>query len=113
MGEDVTDIRKNAANQNQFRDLNERVMEVNARFGDADGHTVEVFCECGRQGCAERVAITRTAYEHVRSDGSTFAMVAGHEVGIVEEIIERGPDYVIARNVGLAEGIARDADPRG
>ena len=87
-------------------------MEANARFGDADGHLVEVFCECGWQGCAERVAITRDAYEHVRSDGSTFAMVAGHEVGIVEQIVERGPDYVIARNLGVAEGIARDADPR-
>jgi hypothetical protein len=116
MGEDagVTDIKRNADNQNRYRDVNEGVMERNARF-DLDGEkhrTVEVLCECGMAGCADRVEVTREIYERLRADPETFVLTPGHEEGVVETVIERTPAYVVARNIGEAARIAFDGDPR-
>ena len=110
----VTDIASNATTQNLYRAVNERVMELNARF-DASGDTirsVEVLCECGRVSCAARLSIASADYERVRSDPSTFVLIPGHEDAAVEEVIERTADFVIARNVGEADAIARAGDPR-
>jgi hypothetical protein len=116
MGEHAfgTDIKRNADNQNRYRDVNERVMETNARFElDGERHrTVEVLCECGSAGCADRVEVTRAIYERLRADPETFVLTPGHEEGLVETVIERTPDYVIARNVGEAARIAVNGNPR-
>jgi hypothetical protein len=104
------EVGQNAATQNFFREVNERVMELNASFNHDDA--VDVVCECGRADCAERVTITRAAYERVRSDAAAFAMLAGHEHGLVEEVVERTTGYVIARNLGAAAKLAVDSDPR-
>jgi hypothetical protein len=116
MGEDagVTDIKRNADNQNRYRDVNERVMETNARFAlDGERHrSVEVLCECGRAGCADRVEVTREIYDRLRGDPETFVLTPGHEEGVVETVIERTQGYVIARNIGEAARIAAAGDPR-
>ena len=110
----VTNIKRNADNQNRYRDVNERVMETNARFElDGEWHrTVEVLCECGRADCAERLEVTREIYERLRSDPQTFVLTPGHEEGAVETVVKRTPGYVIARNFGEAARIAVDGDPR-
>jgi hypothetical protein len=110
----VTDIKRNADNQNHYRDVNERVMERNARF-DLDGEqhrAVEVLCECGRAGCADRVEVTREIYERLRADPETFVLTPGHEEGLVETVIQSTAGYVIARNIGEAARIALAGDPR-
>src|SRR4030081_1998597 len=87
----VTNIKRNADNQNRYRDVNERVMETNARF-DLDGEvhrSVEVLCECGRADCADRVEVTRAIYERLRADPETFVLKPGHEEGVVETVVER------------------------
>ena len=89
-------------------------MERNARF-DVEGEhhrAVEVLCECGRAGCADRVEVTREIYERLRADPETFVLTPGHEEGVVETVIERTPAYVVARNIGEAARIALDGDPR-
>jgi hypothetical protein len=116
MGEDagVTDIKRNADNQNRYRDVNERVMETNARLElDGERHrTVEVLCECGCADCADRVEVTRAIYDRLRADPETFVLTPGHEEGLVERVIEQAPGYVIARNFGEAARIAVDGNPR-
>jgi hypothetical protein len=89
-------------------------METNARFAlEGEQHrTVEVLCECGRAGCADRVEVTRASYERLRADPETFVLKPGHEEGLVETVIERTPAYVIARNIGEAARIALAGDPR-
>jgi hypothetical protein len=73
----------------------------------------ELFCECGQSApCRERVRITRATFERVRSDPTTFIVFPGHEAAAVENTIERGDGFVIARNLGRAAEIARAADPR-
>jgi hypothetical protein len=111
---DAREIARNAGTQNRYRDVNERVMEANARFAlpGEEHRLVEVMCECGKASCADRVEITRDIYERLRSDPATFVLKHGHEDGLVEAVVERAPGYVIAANIGAAARIAVDGDPR-
>jgi hypothetical protein len=111
-------IEQNAVTQNRYREANERVARVYKTFAaraalDTTSHLFELFCECGRPGpCGERVKLTATTYERVRSDPTTFVIFPGHEASTVEHGIERGEGFLIARNFGRAAEIARAADPR-
>jgi hypothetical protein len=111
-------IERNAETQNLYREVNERVAEVNSQFagGVAPGKSselIELFCECGQQDpCDERVNVTAATYERVRADPTTFILLPGHGVAAVEDVIERGEGFLIARNFGRAADIARAADPR-
>lgn len=81
---DAADIRRNADNQNRYREVNERVMAVKAEFdllAEGGRRIVEVLCECSDASCADRVEITRVAYERVRSDRETFVLTCGHDRG--------------------------------
>ena len=74
-----------AANEDLFRQINERIEDIAAEHG-ADSHAYEFLCECSDTGCAERVRLTLDEYRHVREDGTRFIVVKGH---VVKEI-ERG-----------------------
>ena len=55
----------------------------------------------------------RKEYEQVHSDSATFAIVKGHEIPDVEEIVERRKRYDVVRKIaGEAEEIAEKTDPR-
>jgi hypothetical protein len=105
---------RNARVQNAYREVNEAITDIGDDLGlGADGgQPMEVMCECGRTGCSDRIELSKAEYEAIRADGARFVLVAGHEVGTVERVVSRTRDYVVAENVGAAEGIARDADPR-
>jgi hypothetical protein len=110
-------IDRNAETQNLYREVNERVAEVNRRFAktaaDSPDQLIEIFCECGHQGpCAGRVTVTPATYERVRSDPTAFLLLPGHGEASVENVIERGDGYLITRNFGEAADIARAGDPR-
>ena len=111
-------IERNAETQNLYREVNERVAEVYNQFGSGVGgdrmsEVIELFCECGQQApCEERVNVSAGTYERVRSDPTTFILLPGHGIAIVEDVIESGDGFLIARNIGRAAEIARAADPR-
>jgi hypothetical protein len=69
--------------------------------------------ECGNASCASRIEMDRKEYEQVRSDSATFAIVKGHEIADVEEIVERRKRYDVVRKIaGEAEEIAEKTDLR-
>ena len=112
-------IEQNAETQNLYREVNERVAEVYNQFGggiagDRMSELIELFCECGQQApCEERVNVSAAIYERVRADPTTFILLPGHGIATVEDVIESGDGFLIARNIGRAAEIARAADPRG
>ena len=109
-------IERNAETQNLYREVNERMAEVYQQFGgsgDRMSEMIELFCECGQQApCDERVSISAGTYERVRSDPTTFILLPGHGIAIVEDVFEQGEGFLIAQNYGRAADIARAADPR-
>jgi hypothetical protein len=104
--------RKIGLNEALFREVNERIGEVNRTFAAVTG-VIDVMCECGDTGCIERIVVEQPAYEAVRSEGAHFLVVPGHEIPDVETVVERHPTYyVVRKNAGAAEELAESTDPR-
>jgi vacuolar-type H+-ATPase subunit I/STV1 len=103
--------RRIGMNEALFREVNERLEELAQGF--AHPATLDLICECGIASCARRIEMDRKEYEQVRSDSATFAVVQGHDLPDVEEIVERRKRYdVVRKRAGEAEEIAEKTDPR-
>jgi hypothetical protein len=96
-----------ARNQSLFREVNERIEELSRSA------TMPSFiCECCDEGCDEMMALTLEEYEHVRSDANRFAVLPGHEVPAVEEVVEATDRYVVVAKLGAGGPVAVRLDPR-
>jgi hypothetical protein len=99
-----------ANNEIHFRSVNERIQEMAVSFGGSDDY--EFLCECAARGCLDRIQLTRRQYEHVRSEGTRFFVVPGHENIEVELVVERNPTFFVVEKDGHAGIDADHADPR-
>jgi hypothetical protein len=98
-----------AANEAVHRDVNEAIER--GRW-PAEHQAISFRCECGRAGCTDLIELTRDEYEHVRSSGRRFALVAGHEDPSVEDVVETHPGYAVVQKRGQAGEVAEETDPR-
>jgi hypothetical protein len=99
-------------NEALFRDINERLGEVNQALGTIT-HTIEIVCECGTLDCLEHLRLSLEEYEGLRADATTFAVRVGHEIPDVEEVVTRSEEYVVVRkHPGDPAEIAQREDPR-
>jgi hypothetical protein len=104
--------RRLGLNEAMFREVNERVEDVNRAFGSITG-TFDIFCECGDATCAERISVPMDEYERVRSDSTQFLLHVGHDDPLVERVIENHETYVVVEKEGMdVEEIAEETDPR-
>ena len=103
--------RRLADNENLFREVNERVQEQADEHGN-DGHRYAYFCECSRPDCMERVQLTRAEYELIRAEGTRFILVAGHQIGEIEDVVLRLDESVVVEKQGVAGERAETLDPR-
>jgi hypothetical protein len=62
-----------------FREVNERIRGIAKNFTVED-ESYEVFCECGRPGCVERLAVPSDVYDRIRGDARIYLVRSGHEV---------------------------------
>ncbi|CAN5178107.1 hypothetical protein BH18ACT12_BH18ACT12_05570 [soil metagenome] len=94
-----------------FRDVNERIAESATRFDATDA---EFVCECADTECVDRVPATLDAYEGVRSDGTHFLLVPGHEDTRVEPVVEKphGRLAVVEKFNTVVARTVRRLDPR-
>jgi hypothetical protein len=100
-----------ARNEALFRQVNERIEEINQKLSD-DTYS-DFLCECGDEDCTAPVSLTITEYERVRSDPTHFVITNGHQVPDVERVVETNERYsVVEKFAGEAERIAVDTDPR-
>jgi hypothetical protein len=68
------------ATENLFRQVNERVKDLNERFGKDQGESILVICECGRESCIEQIEMTVAEYENIRSHPDVFAIKPDHAI---------------------------------
>ena len=99
-----------ARNESVFREVNERVKDVNDRFETVDGM---FFCECSNPGCAETFAMTAADYERLRARGDQFALIRGHDDPAIERVVEERVDYVVVQKLAEGATVAERLDPRG
>jgi len=103
-------------NEALFRELNERVREIEETLtarGVVDPvEFSEYFCECGLEDCIEKIRLTDDEYERVRANPLHFAIRPGHQVAEVENVISRTERFaVVEKFEGKRELVL--ADPRG
>lgn len=98
-----------ARNEALFREVNERLEEVS---GGRSTEMTEYLCECGNADCTEAIALLDEEYERVRSDPLLFAVMPGHEIPDVEEILESNERFSLVRKHAGEGVIARETDPR-
>ena len=104
--------RRIGRNEALFREVNERLKNLNTGFSGLSG-VMEVVCECGDLGCAEQLTMPAARYEDVRSDSTWFVIVPGHQVTDVELIVARHPGYdVVQKRASDAALVAEETDPR-
>jgi hypothetical protein len=97
-----------AMNEATFRKVNEGM-----QAGQEPTGLLTFLCECGRLGCNRLIELTRDEYEAVRADPRTFAILDGHEIADVEDVVERHERYVVVQKRGTPEEeVAENTDPR-
>ncbi len=103
-----------AKNQALFRDVNERVREIDDRHGVAAGANAlwDFLCECAHSDCRQPVSLTLEEYERVRSNPVFFAVLPGHERPEVDRVIETTDRYVLIEKHPEERAIALETDPR-
>jgi hypothetical protein len=111
-----TTAERRAQNEALFRDLNERVKEIDERLEPNGMGTpaaeLEFLCECGNIDCATRFTMSRPEYEALRQESSHFAVLPGHVDEKIEHVVEVRPGYVVVEKDDEAAEVARETDPR-
>jgi len=103
---DEADKARIAMNEATYRTVNEGV-----RAPGADG-PITFLCECGRLGCNQLIRLTRAEYEAVRGNPRRFAIVPGHEIPEVEDVVERHESHAVIEKHADTDDIVRSTDPR-
>ena len=105
-------LRRIGENEALYRQVNERVEEINDAFGTVTG-VFDVTCECGSLACAEQITVPREVYEHVRANPARFIIKPDHEFPEAEHVVERHDAYVIVhKDPGPARRVAEETDTR-
>lgn len=100
-----------ARNEALFREVNERIKQVNDNFGTQE--VADFICECGDVECTEPVSLTLGEYEGVRRDGTHFAVIPDHVVRDIERVVARYDHFaVVEKTEPQAAAVAAAEDPR-
>jgi hypothetical protein len=102
-----------ARNQSLFREINERVKQLNEGFSLVLP-VGEWICECADDTCVDRIELSAAEYEAVRIDGTHFLVAPSDEHVFldVETVIERTDGYWVVEKFGTAGEEADRLDPR-
>jgi hypothetical protein len=99
-----------ARNEATFRRINEDISK--GRDRDDDSTLIGFVCECGKADCARLIEMTPAEYDRVRRDAHRFAVVPGHEIAAVEDVVARTDRYAVVRKTEEAALVAKATDPR-
>jgi hypothetical protein len=104
--------RRRGMNEAVFREVNERIEDVNRAFATITD-VLEVVCECGNENCVEKLTLTIEEYERVRADPAAFVVVPGHESPDLEVVVGGGDAFNVTRKrAGAPRALAEQTDPR-
>ena len=95
-----------AMNEATYRTVNEAVRAEGSRGA------IAFLCECGRLGCNQLIELSRAEYEAVRTNPRRFAIVPGHEIPDVEDVVARHERYAVIEKHADTDDIVKPTDPR-
>lgn len=100
-------------NEALFREVNERVRELNEAL-PPEYHTTWT-CECSNTRCLELVEMAAHEYEAVRAHSYRFLVYPDEaHVGPADEeqVVERHDRYWVVEKLGESARVAEELDPR-
>ena len=104
--------RRIGQNEALFREVNERVKDLNETF-ELVLDERSLVCECGSETCIQQITMTAKEYEELRADPTQFVVVPGHEEPDVEDVIREGQGFVVVqKRPGEPAALAQELDPR-
>jgi hypothetical protein len=101
-----------ARNQTLYREVNEKIVELNKTFSDLLDAGGTWVCECFDPDCTEPMELTLGEYEQLRAHPNRFAVRPGHIDERVERVVEEHEHYVVVAKLGVGEAYAISHDPR-
>jgi len=107
----MTSDERKGANEGWFRELNERLERRAAGTASEDG-AFEIVCECEREECTERIAISFVEYESVRQNPRAFILRPGHADADCERVLSSTGGHDVVEKFGDAAEVTEAADPR-
>jgi hypothetical protein len=104
--------RRIGRNEALFRQVNERLEEMNTGFEELTD-VMALVCECADLDCSEQIEMSHSDYEEIRSDPTLFAVKPGHEAAGVEEVVRRTGGFdVVRKAAGQPTRLAEATHPR-
>jgi hypothetical protein len=97
-----------AANEDLFRHVNERIVELT----DTWSGELDLVCECASMDCTQRVLLALGEYEQLRQNAHRFAVLPGHEVLDVEDVVEHNDRYLVVEKHVETHQQVEESDPR-
>ena len=101
-----------AGNESRFRDINERLEADLRSLPDEDREAFPFVCECGLLDCRDVVRLTLAEYEGIRGDPLQFAVLPGHEIANVEDVLRRDERFWLIRKHERSRPVVERTDRR-
>src|SRR3954447_24702881 len=99
-------------NEAVFREVNERIESLAQTF-DLGTQPLDLICECGDASCVDRIHMTHSEYEELRSVSHHFAVSPGHVAPDVESVVAERTGYeIVSKDEGEPRLIAERSDQR-
>jgi hypothetical protein len=105
--------RRAAKNEALWREVNDRIEEIDETMRILPNDLLELHCECGSSTCGARISITPAEYRHLRSQRDTFAVALDHDEAGIERVVERTDRYLVVDKLAVVEReVGADGVPR-
>ena len=101
-----------ARNQVLYREVNEKMADLNEAFEQVLSLSGTWVCECADLTCIEPMELTLAEYEELRAHPNRFMVIPEHADDTTERVIEEHPNYVVIEMLGPAATFAVEHDPR-
>lgn len=102
-----------ARNAATSRDINEWVLEADRADPSSIVAMHDYFCECSDEGCRQRIRLTDSEYEMVRSEAVRFMVAPTHENPEIDRVVAENERFsTVEMFYGEPARIARATDPR-
>ena len=99
-----------ARNEAIFRVGNERMAQWEERHEESERE--RYLCECADPVCTDKIELTKSQYEYVRSESRWFVVVPGHEVPDVEKVVDSHEGWNVIEKTPDVAHITESTDPR-
>lgn len=101
---------KAARNQSLFREVNERVQQL--QRGWTPLSEIDFVCECADEACMAPISMPVSEYEEIRKHAERFFVRPRHIYPEVEVVVAKSDRYWTVEKVADAAPIAAALDPR-